>query len=400
MPKKIFDIIPPQKTKNIKKNREMKTKKKINIKNYLIFVSIFLFSVIGFWAYFSSSQFEIEVWLKSDFLTFEETISVDLETAVLNLKDRVISGKIIDKEINISQEFFSSGKTEEDKHATGTIRVYNEYSTDNVPFIANTRFISSDGKLFTSVKREVIPGKGYVDIEVRAAEPGETYNIGPTTFSIPGLAGTPQYTSFYGKSFENMSGGFKGESSQITEEDLERAKSVLAETANNRNIDNALSEISKDLVLIKDEISKEIIKSNFTGEAGEMKESFTLEITVLSKFIAFKKDEAEILAKEFIEKNIEEDKKIKTDSIESKYYLVSKDKDLGSFFLEAEYSARVYSDINLFDVKNNILGKEREEIKEYIENLSQVERIDITAWPIFRRNVSKSSEKVEIRTNI
>jgi len=41
--------------------------------------------------------------------------------------------------------------------------------------------------------------------------------------------GSPRYTAVYGKSFSSMEGGYVGEASQVTKNDLEKAKDNLYE---------------------------------------------------------------------------------------------------------------------------------------------------------------------------
>jgi len=94
--------------------------------------------------------------------------------------------------------------------ATGIITIYNTYSSSPQTLVKTTRFVSEGGKLFRTTKTIVVPGAdassgkivpGSTTVEVIASEPGNEYNIGPSTFSIPGFKGTPKYLAFYGESF-------------------------------------------------------------------------------------------------------------------------------------------------------------------------------------------------------
>jgi len=109
--------------------------------------------------------------------------------------------------------------------ASGTIIVFNEYSSDSQLLIASTRFLSSNGKIFRTTKNIYVPGTktendeiipGSIDVEVLADYWGDEYNIGSSDFTISGFKGTAKYTDFYGKSNTAMSGG-----SSETKEDVE-----------------------------------------------------------------------------------------------------------------------------------------------------------------------------------
>ena len=110
-----------------------------------------------------------------------------------------IQGEVLEAEKEVSQNFTAHGKKLKSTKAHGTMRIYNNYSTAAQTLVATTRFISNEGKLFRTKERVVIPGgyyeggklaAGFIDIEVIADQPGEDYNIDPSTFSIPGFVGT------------------------------------------------------------------------------------------------------------------------------------------------------------------------------------------------------------------
>lgn len=101
--------------------------------------------------------------------------------------------------------------------ASGTITVVNNYSTDPVRLIKNTRFETPDGLVFRTPTEIVVPGKkgstpGQVDVTVAADATGAEYNIGPTArFTLPGLKSSPDmYTTVYAKSSRSMAGGSSG----------------------------------------------------------------------------------------------------------------------------------------------------------------------------------------------
>jgi len=115
------------------------------------------------------------------------------------------------------------GEESVEERASGNITIYNEYSDTPQRLIKNTRFQSS-GNLIYRIRESVeIPGKkvdgsaGSIEVKVFAEEPGDTYNIGPDTFTIPGFAGLPQEEKVYAKSGEEFSGGFVGVRRSVNE---------------------------------------------------------------------------------------------------------------------------------------------------------------------------------------
>jgi len=424
MPKKFFDIIPPEKTnyspvslgeKKLKKkdvfSLRSKKKEKGSRRIFLkgLFFLLILLILVGGFGFIFFSKVKIEIWPETDILNLEEMINVDLSAEELNFETRTISGEFFSEQKSASQSFSASGKTLKEEKAAGVIRVYNAYSTSSQALLPHTRFVSTDGKLFRSIKKEVISGgkykegkfvPGFTDIEVQAAEPGGDYNIGPSTFSIPGFVGTAKYTDFYGESFEPMTGGFKGEVSQVTQEDLERAEEVLVEKVKKESKDFLRTVTPEDFILLNEAISQEIVETNSSAEVGDRAESFDFQVKIRSNGIGFRKSDIESIARNLISLNISEGKVIYEESLKIDYLLESADLDSGKISLNLKIRTKVYSDINLVELKNALMGKSQEETKLFLENLPQIVKIEIKSWPFLKRKIPEDINKVELMLRV
>lgn len=125
----------------------------------------------------------------------------------------------------------ANGTEHAEEPATGLITVYNEYSDSPTKLIKNTRFESPDGLIFRVPESVSVPGRsgttpGSITVTVIADQPGDTYNIPPSRFTVPGLKSSPDmYQKVYAVSTSNMEGGFLGERPAAAPGALERAKS-------------------------------------------------------------------------------------------------------------------------------------------------------------------------------
>lgn len=425
MPKKFFDIVPPEekeffqeeipeKRPPLKEVFEPEAKELIGKKakpgkvfgRGLVFCLIFLI-LLGFFGYSLFAKTEIEIWPKGETLTFKERINIDPELEESDFQAKVIPGKVFEDQKFRTDEVPSSGKTIKKEKARGIIRVYNTYSTADQPLLSGTRFVSTDGKLFKSLKREVIPGGRYekgklvpgeIDIKVEAAEPGEDYNIGTSTFSIPGFAGTSRYTAFYGKSFSPMEGGFIGEVAEISEEDLEKAQAALAERLKKESSDFLKSVIPAGFVLLDEAVSQEIIESETSSEPGEKADSFFLSIKAESNGLAFRQSDIEVFAKGFIGSDIPPDKEIQEESLEVKYLDSWLEEE--KLVLNLEIKAKIYPILDLTALKKALLGRSLGEVRMFLENLDQITEIEISPRPFWKKKLPEEFEKVEIKLNL
>ncbi len=437
--KKIFDIIPPQKITfrsnkkvfNFEKEYQIKNKQlkdlynnaennpeKIKNKSFFkkisnFFIGLFLIIIIFIvFNYIFFDEATIEIWPKTEMKTFETEVAVKIKNEQLSLSDGEISGKIIKNISSGKKSFPSSGEMIKEKKAEGIIRVYNNYSSADQPLLPNTRFVSESGKLFRSVQREVIPGRryqqgkiepGFKDIKVVAAEPGEEYNIGPSTFSIPGFKGSPKYTYFYAKSFSPMTGGFKGNVPQVTDQDIKRAEELLSNEIKQKNVDFLRKAMPETYLLPQNAIFQKITKKESSVKAGEEGESFDLLLEVSSFAIGVNKKDLNSFIESFIISNIEPDKTFEKSSLEVESLIdqsfSSNEEELkepDTVTLKLRIKAKIYHKIDLKEIKKAVSGKTKKEVEVFLSDISYIDKVSIKYWQVLRKKLPENINKIKI----
>ncbi|MBX4200001.1 hypothetical protein KW790_00860 [Candidatus Parcubacteria bacterium] len=153
----------------------------------------------------------------------------------------------------------ASGEEQVSQKASGILVVYNDFSADPQKLITNTRFETTDGKIYRIQSDITVPGKkqtpngsepGSLEVTVVADQPGDTYNISPTDFTIPGLKGDPRFTAMYGRSKTPITGGFVGTIKKASAADVQRAKTTLEAQIKNDLSTQAKAQVPEDYVLI------------------------------------------------------------------------------------------------------------------------------------------------------
>ena len=427
MNKKVFDISPPaypQKTAPSATFREekisppspenilpsfSKKRKWGAVAVLFILISAFLF------CHFVLSKVEIEIWPKTEPFTSETKLTVDKALDNVDVLNKVIPGELIETEKTITEEFLSSGKVLKEKKAEGIIRVYNKYSTSPQTLVATTRFISGDGKLFRSVEKVTIPGGKYeggklvasfIDVKVAADQPGPEYNIGPSTFSIPGLAGTDKYTKIYGESLQEMTGGQKEEVPQVRQEDLDGAEKSLSEKALKESEASLKEKISSEFILLDSTLpppramDSEILETFSLARPKDELEKFNFQVKAHSIALVFKKEDLEKFARDFILSQIEETKKFSEKSLKLDYPPEAIDLETGKITLSLKLDTKTYLDIGESYLKEALAGESLAEAKLFLENQPQIDTVEVKFWPIWIKNVPRNPEKIEIKLNL
>lgn len=183
-----------------------------------------------------------------------------------------------------------------EKKATGTIIIYNTTSEAPQKLIANTRFESPDGKVFRIASAVTIPGRktengkvvpGSVEATVTADQPGESYNLGLSDFTVPGLKGDPRYTTIYGRSKGAMTGGFSG-NMKVVDPALEQATQKELEASLKAKLKNDItSQIPVDFVLFDGAVSYQI--EAMSQKVGSDDSQATLEVKGTARALIFDK---------------------------------------------------------------------------------------------------------------
>ncbi len=173
-------------------------------------------------------------------------------------KDSEVRGSIVTATVQRTAPFVSTnpGKTIDEK-AGGTVTVRN-VSSRVQPLVATTRFLSASGVLFRLASGVTVPANGSVEATIYADVAGAAGNVGPTTFTIPGLSESlqKQITAENAKAFE---GGVRTVSI-VTQEDLDRAALDLRGT---------LEEEAK--VALRSKAGESLAGEAFSFAVGELK---------------------------------------------------------------------------------------------------------------------------------
>lgn len=453
MPTKIFDIIPPGEKssyKNSHDSHEPKEKKENNFSRpvrrpmrgpnrmylNLGFLGLIFIAMLGGVFYVSATtKSKVDIWPKTENIILNKKITF---REGYNAKDPAVwrdaglmPAKLAKAEKSAEGDYPASGSVKKDEKSSGKIKIYNAYSDAVQPLIAGTRFVSEDGKVFKLKEKVSVPGKsiingksvsGEIEAQVEAAEPGPNYNIGQSTFSIPGFVGTPKFTAFYAKSASAMSGGFIGNVAQVLEADILNAQKDLSQKAGKDAIQAIADNTSSGYVFINDEkaVFQNITDRIESAKSGDAKENFHAKVKLESSSLVFEKENVENLANILIRASLPEGKRMDEKSLKIEYQIEkpfnlpiakaeasdenSKNKTKPAsqatgpidMAVNIKISFNVYSDMKADDIEKSLLGKSINEVKDAFSKKEEIQKVKIDAGPIWRRTFPENMDKVEV----
>ena len=295
-----------------------------------------------------------------------------------------------------------SGKKQISRKASGQIVIYNAYSSQSQKLISGTRFQTPDGKIYRIDKTIIVPGANVdggkitaseIDATVYADKPGEEYNGDLTDFVIPGFQDSVKREKIYGRSKTKIEGGFVGEASVVTEDDInslesslkEKVKDYLLKMGGNPKADNFLLYDNAKQIVFDEPKNK--------PKPGEAMDQLGLEESAtLFGFLLKKSDINQTLAEKYFSPDIAPRIEIINPeklSFELKNFAST------SITFNLKGQANFAWKIDESDVKNDLI-KEKENPNGAFQKYSAIEKAKIVFKPGWWRRIPQNPAKINI----
>ncbi|MDO8470581.1 MAG: hypothetical protein Q7S63_01230 [bacterium] len=326
-------------------------------------------------------------------------------SAVANLAQKdanslKIPAVVLEKEEEGTQLFSSTGHAQKGEYAKGKIKVFNS-GTASQTLVANTRFISENGKLFRSQQRiQIVAAKqgtpGSVDVNVVAAEPGDTYNIAPSTFSLPGLAGSVTYTSVYGKSSEAMKGGTTQEVSVVTKEDIEKAKNQLLQSLQDRAKASLKSQLQVGYEIAENGFVIETLSTSSLVKEGAELAQFSSSAKIRVKAFSFKASDLRELLAGVLQREVKEHEELQQETIQMRYEVGTINRASQTMILDSFIQGRAYRVLDVQKIQEQIMGKGRGDADGILAAAEGVLNEKLSLWPFWMNKVPQDKGRIHI----
>ncbi len=370
-----------------------------------------IFTLIGIAAILSAATFyyilpraEVRIMPIVEEVILEMVLTGNTDIAQSDPEKFLVPVQIFEKTVALEKSAIASGEKEIRNKASGMIKVYNAYSSAPQNLVQNTRFVSEDGKLFRTAENIVVPGAevedgkilpSFTTVRVLASEPGEEYNIGPESFSIPGFKGTPKYLGFYGESDKAMDGGKIGTTKLITESDYNSARRELESEL------LALADDEVDLLLpqglVIPEGAKDEVKVKITSSAniGDTANDFVFKgVATIRAFAISEGSVLDMLTEDFFERF--PDKILLVSGTHPQYKISKTDFTKGTIAFTISVSRNVYSRVDPKEIIENIYGKSERDVREHLSGLKNIKGAKITFWPFWVKDMPNERMKIKV----
>lgn len=279
--------------------------------------------------------------------------------------------------------------------ATGKVLLVNKRASSQ-SLIATTRLVTAEGVLFRLKKGVVIPANGELkDVEVIADKDGAESEIGPSTFTIPGLPADLQKI-VYAFSEKPMTGG------------LETISTVAQE-----DIDKAVLELKDELIgKASAELASQIAGRGFTGsaiminedarsvsaKAGDKVGSFDVLLKLTVTGVYYNKEKLQNIGLSALKANVPTDMELGSNDVTSANVVVQnasaadKTATLGVVF----NGTAILTPMSQVLDKSRIVGLDETMIKAYLKSFDSVSEVNVSFAPFWVKKAPTMKDHIKM----
>jgi hypothetical protein len=398
---KTAKIVLPSKLAENKDTKSVSTKSSPKYVLWFVALISVIFCFFAFSYLFSKAEIVVNPKIKEVALNENFSATKDASGDSLGFNTVIISGEE-------SETVQATEEKEVKEVATGSVVIYNSFSSVPQNLNIDTRLEGSNGKIYKTLTKATVPGMtkgkvpGSVEVKIYAAQPGEEYNSDPLDFKIYGFRGTPKYEKFYGRSKGSLSGGFIGKAPVVSEENKALAISKIKNNLQARLLKNAINQTPNGFILFKNAIFLDTNDSNITSSYGVDK-SMVFKIKGTLYGILFNEQK---ITKQIAEKNIEkyDGSNVFISNIKDLTFNTSNKEnisfaDLKGVDFNLSGSVKIIWKIDTDKLVTDLLGKSK---KAFNEMLSQYESIDsatLKITPFWRNTIPDKIKNIKISAN-
>lgn len=376
-------------TNSMSKKRSWEHEANLKVPVYTYLASSFLgltallFVVVGF---FAISRGRVFVTLKT------ETVPVDMPVEVFGFV----------REVNIEGQETAAvpqGTTTVGK-ARGTVTLINTSGAPQ-PLVATTRLLTPDNVLFRITKSVTIPAKGQINVEAAADEAGKRGEIGPTTFTIPGLKPARQKEVFAKNTVAFVAPSET--TSAVTQELIDQTTSTLREKLLAQAWDKVQalplsgSTAETPPAWQKDSLEATITSKKVSAQAGARVAQVTVTLNLKVRAVAVHLDQLQTLALKKIQETVSQTKAValEPDSLTLSVQNTSLDPERAVLRLRAKAKTQMKTNDPLF-AKKYFLGFSRDAVQKYFQEIPGVEKVDVKISPFWVKTMPASERRLKV----
>ncbi len=350
----------------------------------------------------------VKIWPATSELNDATRAVIDPSAQAVNTEKGIIPGLVLSAEDTIGGQAEVTGKKDTQGKSTGAVKIFNNYTAQQ-RLVKGTRLqapaekfqpslASDETPWFRTTEDVVLEPKTSATVTVIADGSGEKYNIEPSVFSVPGLAGTAQYTFVYAQSYEKFQGGSTGSAPSVTQVDLDNAKTMIDQLAKDEMEKKLLAQLPEGYVLVAESQEYEFGDPDIQAKVGDSLGRIDCSMDGKATAVAYKKSDLDNLGKDFILKKVPQGSVAYQPRLEISGAYEGPDPATQNSIIEVSARVLVYPGMEDNEIKKGLSEKSANEAKMFLED--QGMKVQIKFAPFWRTFIPRDLDRIEVQTII
>ncbi len=324
----------------------------------------------------------------------EKEIAIDTDIIAPSTENNAIPGKLLSVPVSSSSTVPTTGKKLVGEPAKGKVTLYNKTTTSrkfakgtkltakNLVFLTDEDIeIPAAAKTATADSESLTYGKN--QSTVTAQKIGADGNLtSATEFTVEDFSNT----SYSARNDEAFNGGTSREVAAVSSKDKESLLTAVKDELKQKAETDLTAKLTGSEKLLADSLTAEIMEEKYSSEVNTETKELTLNLTINYEGLIYKEDDFRSIMEVVLRNNIPQGYEFKAEetSIE-----VTQAEDKTDKTFKADFTARLFPQLDLVKIKKEISGIPTTQIEQYVKSITNVAGYEIVFKSPFSLFTSK-----------
>jgi hypothetical protein len=345
--------------------------------------------------------------VKTDSSAIDANFDLTLKTDAteVDVDQGIVPAKLQQTQKTASQQADATGQKDKGTKASGTIKFYNcnldDLIAGNDRTIPAGTGLSANGLTFITQESVTVPPSNFTgstcknnkasgSVDMIAQSVGEKYNVAATSYTVAG------YTTISGQG-SATSGGTSNIVKVVSQADVDGAKQKISEQntdAVKTELENALK--NQGLFPIDSSLTASDPEVTTSAQVGDEADTVTVTQKTTYSMLGSKESDLKKVVANAVNEKIDPKKQSILDyGLADAVFKLQNQQDT-STLITLEVTAVAGSDLNISDIKKQVVGKKANDAKEVISKYPGVTQVTVDYSPFWVSSIPKSTSKITI----
>ncbi len=394
------------------KAANVKNKKKISIPNFNVFRKRFfligggavVLIAVLVWAFGIAPHATVTISAKTTAVNITQNLGINPSLPQSKVPDLQFKPNAQQIKKSVATDVTATGSKEIGNKASGSVTVTNSFDSDDSELPAGTTFTASSGQKFLSTAKVTVPGAkvsggsikpGTVTAQVQASDIGPDYNVPAQPYTISG------YDSLSG-SGSAMAGGDKQNVTVVSQGDVDKAKSQLAQQDANTVKTDLKKQLGNDFIAIDESFTADQGNPSVNPAVGEQAKQAKLTVETTYTLMGLARNDITQLLDSSLKSAVDSkpNQAIFTNGSSTVQFSSFQKFDGGTYTVRLATTGYVGSKVDANDLAKQVAGKRYGEIQAIVNQIPNVDNVDIKFSPFWVNSAPKDVKKIDIKFTI